>query len=233
VARPDGLTDREWHFVEAYCADPEHNGTAAYKAAGYRAKTDASAAAAASRLLKRVRVAQAVLDNEDAFRRKVARKYATTKETLIQRCLQIANLDIADLFDESGNLLDVHGMEEEVRRSLAGIETVETVEKAGEEAIPLRVRKLKLADRVAAIRLAAQLLGELTEKREVTGKGGGPIELTEVEKKRKHLAGLVAEELADDSDDDQGGQAGGDCDTGAGPVPGSGGGAEEGAEGEE
>lgn len=54
----EGLTPRERYFVEAYLAS--FNATRAYQEAGYTAKSDAVAAAGASRVLRKVKVAGAI-----------------------------------------------------------------------------------------------------------------------------------------------------------------------------
>ena len=163
--RPDGLTDKMWRFVQELLGDPERNASEAYRRAGYRAKNDNVAAAAASQLLRRPAVQQAILDHEDAFRKRIEEKYDVSRESMIQDLLAIARLDVADLFTEEGQMLHVVAMPDRVRTALQGLEISETFEAGpdGEKQICGFTKKVRLGDRGAAIERAAKLLGYLRE----------------------------------------------------------------------
>ena len=84
--KPPGLSVRQQRFVEEYLLDP--NQAAAYKRAGYKVTSDAAAAAAASRLLKTPKVAEAIRAALDARAERteitadwVVKKAVTTFET--------------------------------------------------------------------------------------------------------------------------------------------------------
>ena len=68
------MNDRERRFVELWVADPEHNGTAAARAAGYTG-TDPALAVTASRLLKKAKVAAYIADlRREALERMAAER---------------------------------------------------------------------------------------------------------------------------------------------------------------
>lgn len=83
------LSVRELRFVEAICADPEANATAAARVAGYSATTDHHLEVAGSRLLSRVEVRQAIAD-----RIKAAAEHARITPELVLAGL-LANAEAA------------------------------------------------------------------------------------------------------------------------------------------
>ena len=79
TGKAKGLSDKQKRFVAEYLIDL--NGAAAYRRAGYAPKTDAAAEAAASRLLRNVKVAEAikVAQAERSKRTEVTQDYVLTR----------------------------------------------------------------------------------------------------------------------------------------------------------
>jgi phage terminase small subunit len=92
---------------------------AAYIRAGYKARGSA-AEAAASRLLRNVKVKAAI---EEA-QKKAADKAEVTQERILREEMRLAFLDLGGLVDENGKLLDLNKLPEDVRRAIGGLEVI-------------------------------------------------------------------------------------------------------------
>lgn len=123
-ARPLNL--QQLKFIELYVAAGEKNATAAYRAAGYKTKSDKVAGAAAARLLADVRV-QAALDGA---RKRASEAVDATKERVLAELAAMAFYDPADLVlpdpAKPGKFLnvespaDIRKLPERVRRCIIG-----------------------------------------------------------------------------------------------------------------
>lgn len=138
---PDPLTPKQQRFVEEYVVDL--NATQAAIRAGYSART---ACEQGARLFANVKVKAAIarLVEERALRTEVS------SDWLLKRLAAEAQADVADLYDEGGQLLPVREWPLIWRQGLvAGIESIS--EKVGEDdegkPIYAMVRKVKLSDR--------------------------------------------------------------------------------------
>lgn len=152
------LTPRQAVFVYEYLIDG--NATRAAIAGGCPA---ASAHVTGARWLKNAKVAAAI---EDAQAR-VAQKLEITVERTARELAKIAYGDIAEMFDEDGNLLPVHRMSDTARAAIAGVE-VETVDGPGR--VRTVTHKVKRADKVQALKLLGQYQKMYTEKIEHDGR---------------------------------------------------------------
>jgi phage terminase small subunit len=160
------LTAQQAGFVSEYLKDRVASKAAVR--AGYSEKT---AQQIGYQLLQHPSVRAAV----DEGLEKLLTDNGFTAARVIKEMARLAFLDPAKLYDKSGKLLAIHEMDEDTRAAVVGIEIEGTrTSKAGETA------KVKLADKTAALRMAAQHFGLLKEHVEVTGKDGGPIETREL-----------------------------------------------------
>jgi phage terminase small subunit len=165
---PDELSDREKLFVAAYLKDP--NGTQAAVAAGY---SERSARQQATRLLTKASIRAAI----DAATTKVAEDAGLTKESVLRQLQRMVEADIAQCFDEHGNLKPIHEIPVELRTAIASVESEELWEGSGEARTRIgSARKVKLWDKNSAIEKAMKHLGLLKERVEHTGANGGPIQ---------------------------------------------------------
>lgn len=159
------MTPRQQRFVDEYLIDL--NATQAAIRAGYSAKT---AEVQGPRLLGNVRVAKAIAKATEAR----ARRTQITQDRVLQELARIAFFDIRRLYHDDGTLKRPHELDDEAAAVLSAVEVTETM--SGEESALLTTKKAKVFDKGTALTLAMRHLGMLTDKMELTGKGGGPIE---------------------------------------------------------
>lgn len=126
-----------------------------------------------------------------------AARTGITADRVLKEIAKLAFLDIAGAFDADGALLPLKDMDPDVRAALAGLEIAEITSPEG-VAIG-RVKKIKLADKVAALTLLMRHLGMLNDKLKVQGDAENPLTLLV-----KQLQGTsikpVANPLPDDDD---------------------------------
>lgn len=144
---------------------------AAYQEAGYKPSRSA-----ASRLSANVNISGRVAE--------IVSKGAERAEATVERVLQeLARIGFADLrkaFTPDGALLSPEEWDDATAAAIAAIEVVTrpTGEKdADDRPIVEHVHKLKLWDKNSALEKIAKHLGMFVELHELTGKGGGPVEI--------------------------------------------------------
>lgn len=120
------------------------------------------------------------------------KRHEVTVDRVVKEFARLAFLDIRKVFDENGNLRPIHELDDDTAAAIAGLE-VEVRRVPGESDEDLegqphggalkrqhgttaRLHKIKLADKKGALDSIARHLGMFTDKTEVTGKDGGPIE---------------------------------------------------------
>lgn len=142
----------------AFCLEylKDHNAAAAARRAGYSVKTSDRAG---HELLSfpEVRARIAELEKEQVQRVKVE------ADRLLLELLRIATSDVGEMYDREGKLLPLHEMPEGARRAIGGVETEEKVVGDGEDgedlATAVRVKKVKLIDKVRALELLGKHKG--------------------------------------------------------------------------
>lgn len=142
VVSPD-LEPRQERFVQEYLIDL--NGTQAYMRAE-PGTTEKSARTLASRMLAKVNVQKRIA----AERSKTAAKLELTRERALAEYAKLAFFDMRQAYHESGALKLPHELDEDTAAAIAGYETVE-MDGGGKDAPPLQVRKVKWADKRAAL----------------------------------------------------------------------------------
>lgn len=164
-AEPKRLTPMQRLFALEYIVDL--NGTKAAIRAGFSEKT---AAQQAYQLLQNPLV-RAEIDRETEKKRQRIRMNA---DQLLDRLYEEADADLADLYDEAGNLKPIHEWPRIWRTGLvAGIETEEVLGASEEDGKPKPVialrRKIKISDRIKRIELIGRHAGVQAwkERREI------------------------------------------------------------------
>lgn len=137
------LEPRQERFVQEYLIDL--NGTQAYMRAE-PGTPEKSARTLASRMLAKVNVQKRIA----AERAKTAAKLELTRERALAEYAKIAFFDMRQAYHESGALKLPHELDEDTAAAIAGYETVE-IGGGGKDAPPLQVRKVKWADKRAAL----------------------------------------------------------------------------------
>ena len=163
------LNRRQSDFVEEYLIDL--NATQAAIRAGYSKKT---AHVIGHQNLRKPKI----LERIQARREELRKSLEITPERVLREEARLAFVDVGDLFDDQGRLLDVSEVPEDARRAIAGIEITERMIPMGKDIEPEKEikYKYKMADKGRALERVSKHLGLYIEKKEISGPGGGPIE---------------------------------------------------------
>lgn len=148
------LTKKQKIFADEYLIDL--NGTRAYRTAYPSVKKDETAAAAATRMLRNVKVEQYIQS------RMIERQKRTeiTQDRVLEELAAIAfakATDYAEIKEECVKIIDTDQLDEQQTRAIAGI-------KEGKFGI-----EVKLCDKEKALELLGRHLGMFKDKVEVSG----------------------------------------------------------------
>ena len=158
------LTIRQRLFVAEYIVD--QNGTQAAIRAGYT-DNEAAAAVHATRLLRKAKIRNEI----DLRIGKLEKKCEITAEKVLKRLWRLANADLAQFYDQNGNLKNVHDIPKAHRYALMGIEIDEIWDGYGQDRTQTgETKKVKLADKIRALELLGKYLKLFTDKVEVSAK---------------------------------------------------------------
>lgn len=157
------LTPKQQRFCEEYLIDL--NATAAYRRAGYAAKTDNAAAASASALLRNPKV------QAEVARLQAARSFRVrlTADDVLLRLRRLVLADFRKLYHPDGRARLPHEVDDDTAAAVASCESEEQVggvtfgRDEGLQPAPVWVRKFKLWDNPRAVAMAMDHLG-LTNK---------------------------------------------------------------------
>ena len=141
-------------FAQEYCVD--FNATQAAIRAGYSKR---SARQQASVLLTKPNIAARV--------KEITLKDVTTVEMSPERIIRewsfLGTCDVSKAFDANGNLLPIHEIPEDVRRSIAGFQLVEERDENGEGTGHM-TKKVKFWDKNTSLLGLAKVFKMLTDK---------------------------------------------------------------------
>jgi len=108
----------------------------------------------------------------------LARKREVTADRAIVEMAKIAFNDIAKPSTKTANLKPIHELDDDTAAAIAGIEVDELSEGRGEDREHIgRTLKIEIADKKVALDSLFKHLGLFTDKLELTGKDGKPIEI--------------------------------------------------------
>lgn len=164
------LKRKQQLFVDEYLVDM--NATKAAIRAGYSEKT---AYSIGQENLNKPEIAAAI---EKAFAER-SKRTKIDADWLLNRLAEEADADVAEMFDEAGDLLPVRSWPKILRKGLVtGIDV-----SSGNDGT--RITKIKLADRNAKLKMIGDHIGVAAFKQHVTntlqGPGGGPIQTQAVD----------------------------------------------------
>lgn len=165
---PHGLTDKQLKFCNEYLLG--FNATRAAIAAGY---SENSAHDIGSENLRKPEIQNYLKVKQD----KLAIKHDITLDKVVKEYSKIAFHDIRKCFDESGDLIPIHELDEDTAGAIAGMEVYEEKGAAGDETFTsAKTKKIKILDKRAALDSLCKVLGyNEAEKHELTGKDGDAI----------------------------------------------------------
>lgn len=185
------LTGREQAFVQHYRADPKRNATRAAIAAGYSEKT---AEAAASRLLRNVKVRERIRELDGP----VLAKHNLTAERVLQEIARLCFVDPRKFFRADGSAVPITELDDETAAALAGIEIAEEFHDANDEDRPGErdlagyTKKFRFASKVDALKLAGMALKLFSEGANRNPGDGELSALTDADLERIILASNAA-----------------------------------------
>jgi phage terminase small subunit len=149
------VTPKQERFVQEYLQDL--NAKAAYRRAGYKPKSDGAAGAAASRLLKNVKV-QALLQTAKSER---SERTKITIDSVIQELARLAFADPRKLCRPDGTLKAITELDDDTAAAVASLEVLEEWQGQGEARRQVGVtKKLKQWDKGKALALLLAHLGD-------------------------------------------------------------------------
>lgn len=165
------LTGKQKRFCEEYLID--FNATQAAIRSGYSKKT--AQAIGAENLTKPLIQAKIT-----SFQKRLSDKSEITLERVLKEYGRIAFSDIRKYYDENGNLIPIHLLDDDSAAVLAGMDIDELNEYVKGEKITIGItKKIKRWDKKGALDSICKVLGyNAADKMEVTGKEGQPISIT-------------------------------------------------------
>lgn len=145
---------------ELFCQEflKDMNATNACQKAGY-GSSPSSAASHGSRLLRNINIQRRIKELNE--QRQIAT--GVTPEFVLQELMKLATVDIADCYDESGNLLNIKQIPKATRAAMNGIDVFEDKEGFGS------TKKVKLYDKTKALEMIGRHLKLFTDKVEHFG----------------------------------------------------------------
>ncbi len=170
------LTAKQERFCQEYLIDS--NGSKAAARAGF---SERSAGMAASRMMKNDNIRAKI----DELLEKREKEAIVTASLVLKELLLIAKTDIADAYDQNGNLKSIHEIPEDTRRAIAGIKVFEEFEGFGKERKKIgETRELKLWNKPEALELLGRHLKLFTDKVEHSFADGLSEKLIKARKRR-------------------------------------------------
>jgi phage terminase small subunit len=171
------LTPKQNTFIYEYMTDS--NATRAYRAAYPTCKLDTTARANGCLLLATTSVQAAIAELQHAAE-------VSSLVTVNRVILELARMGFSNMDDyvtrqpDGSVFIDLSNATRDQMAAVQEITIDEYIEGRGENAREVKKIKLKLADKRGPLELIARHIGMLIERREVTGRGGGPIDLQAV-----------------------------------------------------
>lgn len=167
------MTPKQERFVEEYLVDL--NATQAAIRAGYSEKT---ANRQGSRLLSNADISAAIQKRAS----RITEKLEITQEKVASELARLGFSNMADYMtvDEQGHPhLDLSKLTREQAAAIAEVNVETYTEGSGEDSVPVKKAKVKIADKRGALVALAKLLGlESPTRVEHTGKDGAPLTFT-------------------------------------------------------
>lgn len=176
------LTDKQRLFVGEYLVDLNAKQSAIR--AGYSPRT---AEWIGPQLLKKTHVLEAVLEGM----KEREKRTEITQDNVVKELAKLGFYNMADFMtvDQDGYPhADLSNLTRDQSAALVEFAVDEYYEGSGEELRQVKKIKFKLADKRAALVDLGKHLGMFPKKIEVTGKDGGPVEYSDIERSQRVIA---------------------------------------------
>lgn len=166
------LTPLEEKFCQLYAVDGL-SGNAAYRQANSCDLPATVIGTAVYRLQKRPAVKARIAE----LRREQATQLIMTRADVLNGLARIAMFDPRNLYDENGDLLPIHELDDVTAASIVGIKAQRLNTPTAEDPTKttLITADVKLADKKAALDSLAKAMGLFTDKIEHSGPNGTPL----------------------------------------------------------
>lgn len=158
----DDLTAKQRAFCREYIVDL--NATQAAIRAGY---SEGGARQIASENLAKPNIQDEVQRLMDARSQRVE----VTADMVLRELLGIATVDLSEAFDEFGALKPIKDIPKQVRKAIAGVETLQVGDGAS------TVKKVRFWDKNKSLEMLGRHLKLFVDRTEHTGKDGAPIQM--------------------------------------------------------
>lgn len=153
------MTDAQKRFCNEYLVDL--NATRAYKVAYPKFKKDETANAAASRMLRNVKIQEYISEKQ----KEIEQRTEITQDMVIKELAKIAFLDIRKLYTENGQLKNIADIDTDTAGAISQLETLEEYEGYGNDREKIGdTQKVKLLDKTRALELLGRHLGIFNDK---------------------------------------------------------------------
>lgn len=159
------LTPQQEGFCTSFIANGEC-ASAAYKANYNRNGDNRMMAKLGHLMLKNPRIAARIAELKAVG----LAAQAVTVERVIAEYAKIAFADSREFYDTDGNLIPIHRLGNDIAGALAGVDVFNMPDGKG------ITKKIKVWDKKGALDSLAKHLNMFTDKVELTGKGGGPLQ---------------------------------------------------------
>jgi phage terminase small subunit len=105
------------------------------------------------------------------------KRHNVTVDRVLQEFARLAFLDPRKIFDKEGRLRPITELDDDTAAAIAGLEVEDLYEGRGESREHVgRLHKIKLCDKKGSLDSLARHLQMFTDKAEISGPNGGPIE---------------------------------------------------------
>ena len=158
------MTPKQKRFCEEYLIDL--NATQAAIRAGYSERT---AYSIAQENLKKPEIQEYI----DKLVKEREKRTEITQDRVLKELAKLAFVDPRKFYDSEGKLIPVHDLDDDSAAALAGFEVIIT--NAENEKGLVVTKKIKIADKKAALDSIARHLGMFINKTEITGKDGSDL----------------------------------------------------------
>jgi phage terminase small subunit len=113
----------------------------------------------------------------DELKARHLKRHDISVDRVLAEYAKLAFLDIRKALDDNGHLKPISELDDDTAAAIAGLEVESLYEGRGENREHVgTLKKIKLSDKKGALDSIARHLGMFTDKAEISGPNGGPIE---------------------------------------------------------